>query len=71
MIENLDCEKIPLSLYSPNLTLSDYDLLWNLQNHLNVLLLKTYEWMITTLSAFFSSKSKDFYKNDIMNLVNC
>lgn len=70
-LKSLTGEKIQHTFYFPDLVLSYLQLFQILQNHLEGLVLKIHEEGETILSKFFYSKPKYFYKDGIMNLVNC
>ncbi len=50
------------SPYSPDLALSDYHLIHSLENHLNEKHYQEDDDIYSDLTAFFASKSPDFYK---------
>ena len=69
-LARLQWEILPHPPYSPDLAPSDYHLFLALDNHMRNRQFQTREELERELNQFFSSKTKDFYKNGIYQLVS-
>ncbi|WKY05876.1 hypothetical protein Q1695_006243 [Nippostrongylus brasiliensis] len=71
VIQAYGWEILPHPPYSPDLAPSDFHLLRSLSNAISGTSFDSEAQLGTWLDEFFESKSPDFYKRGIDNLVNC
>ena len=69
-IAELNGEIMFHSLYSPDLSPTDFHLFLSLDNHMKNKTFNIEDDLKTGVHNFFQSRTKDFYKNGIIKLLN-